>query len=360
MIGQETVRDALVAAIQRACGYNRLDQVAPATVLWPDAAREWEPLIPDLRAYLPIYSLGAYNPTEGRGPVSWLRCVVARVLPDAPEHDAIPVLYLPGVATEQVRDAVHCPRELQPLTDLRYRGVLWSTPDGRDWTVAAFLQNKQDGLGVEVRQDTRTRQAMLRALRPLALMSVTRLREEAPWRASDFEALGDDRIERLITQGESATLEFKSTARWNVRGNIQDKKMELEILKTVASFLNSKSGGTLLIGVEDNGNVYGLEADYTTFKAAKGQERDKFENWLMSTLLLHYLGKVVAPYISATFHDLDGRDVCEVAVAPAPEPVFYMYKETGPEEEFFYVRTGNAKNRLLISDAVKYIRQRWG
>jgi len=55
----------------------------------------------------------------------------------APFHNNVVHPYLPGMGTEQVRDAVHCPRELQPLTDLRYRGVLWTAPDGRDWTVAA-------------------------------------------------------------------------------------------------------------------------------------------------------------------------------------------------------------------------------
>lgn len=80
----------------------------------------------------------------------------------------------------------------------------------------------------------------------------------------------------------------------------------------------------------------------------------------MSTLLLKYLGKQVAPYIQVAFHEVDGRDVCEVNVAPAPEPAFFTLTENGRDEEYFYVRTGNAKNRLLIADAVKYIRQRWG
>jgi hypothetical protein len=39
-----TVLDALLAAIQKAAGYNRDDAEAPAVVLWTDEKREWEPI----------------------------------------------------------------------------------------------------------------------------------------------------------------------------------------------------------------------------------------------------------------------------------------------------------------------------
>jgi len=58
-------------------------------VPWPDAARERESLIPDLLDQPPVCSLGSYDPTEGRGPMSWLRYMVARVLPDAPKDVGI-------------------------------------------------------------------------------------------------------------------------------------------------------------------------------------------------------------------------------------------------------------------------------
>jgi hypothetical protein len=358
MSARVTLLDALVSTLQHAADYNRLDQVAPAAVLWPDAAREWAPLVPVLREHVPILTLGPYAPAECTGPVAWLCCMVARAIPGAPAEDTTPVLYLPGIGVHQARDAARLPKRLEPLADLRYRGAVWARRDGRDWTVAAFLQDPEEGLGIEMRRDAKTKEAMLAALCPLARVPLERLREEAPWRASDFEALRAS-IVSLIAQGESATLEFKSTARWNVRGNRLDKQIEQEILKTVASFLNSSKGGTLLIGVEDNGSVCGLAQDYATLKPQPGQERDKFENWLMSTQLLRYLGKTFAPYIAVTFHEVEGRDICEVSVAPAPEPAFFTLTENGRDEEFFFVRTGNAKNRLLISDAVKYIRQRW-
>ena len=41
------------------------------------------------------------------------------------------------------------------------------------------------------------------------------------------------------------------------------KPLETAVLKTIAAFLNSRDGGTLLIGVADDGTVHGLDSDYS-------------------------------------------------------------------------------------------------
>ncbi|MCD6174770.1 MAG: ATP-binding protein, partial [Planctomycetes bacterium] len=64
----------------------------------------------------------------------------------------------------------------------------------------------------------------------------------------------------VIAAGENDGLEFKSTLRWNLRSNKPDKAMEIACLKTMAAFLNSE-GGTLLVGVEDDGHILGIGAD---------------------------------------------------------------------------------------------------
>ncbi|MCP4400929.1 MAG: ATP-binding protein, partial [bacterium] len=67
-------------------------------------------------------------------------------------------------------------------------------------------------------------------------------------------------ILQVIERGESTRLEFKSTIRWNLKTNKAGKGIEIAWLKTVAAYLNSE-GGTLLLGVRDDGEVLGLEAD---------------------------------------------------------------------------------------------------
>ncbi|MCD6292988.1 MAG: putative DNA binding domain-containing protein, partial [Deltaproteobacteria bacterium] len=77
------------------------------------------------------------------------------------------------------------------------------------------------------------------------------------------EAVLDDpaqRIYELIKAGESERLEFKSTVRWNLHENRAGKEIEIAWLKGIVGFLNT-AGGVLLIGVEDDGRVVGLERD---------------------------------------------------------------------------------------------------
>lgn len=57
------------------------------------------------------------------------------------------------------------------------------------------------------------------------------------------------KITRLIASGESETLDFKQT--------ISDAS---KIAKTLVAFANNK-GGTLLIGVRDNGSISGIRSE---------------------------------------------------------------------------------------------------
>ena len=87
---------------------------------------------------------------------------------------------------------------------------------------------------------------------------------------------GLDPIADVAARGESDTREFKSSARWNMRTQQRDDAMETVIAKTVAAFMNS-GGGTLLIGVDDDGKLIGLGPDYATLKSP---DADRFELWI--------------------------------------------------------------------------------
>lgn len=71
-------------------------------------------------------------------------------------------------------------------------------------------------------------------------------------------------IPNLIQRGESIVLEFKSTLRVDIKTSKPEKFIEHSVIKTLGAFLNSE-GGTLLIGVEDNKNILGLELDFNSF-----------------------------------------------------------------------------------------------
>ena len=74
----------------------------------------------------------------------------------------------------------------------------------------------------------------------------------------------------LIADGESDTVEFKSTARWNIKAGQKGPEIEDAIVKSVAAFLNS-GGGTLLIGVADDGSVGTLEHRPEALRRVFGQ-----------------------------------------------------------------------------------------
>jgi hypothetical protein len=124
----------------------------PVALLWTDADRQWVGLMPRLQTALPqVFTFGPYKPTERTGPAVWLRCVVDRALPEVHVPDGVvPILYLPGVSRQALRAGEDCPRELQPLVELLYRGRPWHQRNGRDWTVDAFLVS-EDALGAGCR-----------------------------------------------------------------------------------------------------------------------------------------------------------------------------------------------------------------
>ena len=149
-----TVLDSLLASLQKAADYNRDDTVPPAAVLWPDEKREWEKLVPRLRAVLPQFLIfGPYDAAHRSGPAIWLRCVLAGKIADvALPTGTVPIIYLPGVSRATLRATEDCPHELKPLAELQYRGVIWSQANAKDWTVAAYLQTEKGGLQPDGRQ----------------------------------------------------------------------------------------------------------------------------------------------------------------------------------------------------------------
>lgn len=159
-------------------------------------------------------------------------------------------------------------------------------------------------------------------------------------------------IHALIKQGEGSLLEFKSSLRWDYKQSVVNKALEIVIMKTIAGFMNSPDGGTLLIGVDDGGKALGLEKDYNTLKKP---DRDGFEQLLIS-LISNKLGADVCRFVEILFYQIDGRDICRVITAPSQRPV---YMDQGNNALKFYLRTGGGTRELNIKEAMDYIADRW-
>jgi hypothetical protein len=149
-----------------------------------------------------------------------------------------------------------------------------------------------------------------------------------------------------IANGESDSVEFKSTLRVNLHTGDRDPRMEHAVLKTIAGFLNT-SGGTLIIGVADNGNPVGLSAD-------KFANEDQLSLHLVN-IIKERMGVLAVTNSHIHFDDYRGVRIAVLTCRKSSAPVFL--KDGNIER--FYIRTGPSTTELTASEAQEYIKYRF-
>ena len=204
---------------------------APAAILWTDPEGQWRPLVPALLRALPeLLVHGPFDPVQRTGPAIWLRCVVDRALSvEGLAAEAVPILYLPGTSRQALTTGEECPRDLQPLVELMYRGAAWLQKGGADWTVGAFMTSSQS-LALDVARDGATRAALQRALREVAVMPLAQLRR-GRLEASDFDQLLSSDVLRdlLRWMGEpDATRERMGGEAWAAFSALCQKRLDFD------------------------------------------------------------------------------------------------------------------------------------
>ncbi len=173
-----------------------------------------------------------------------------------------------------------------------------------------------------------------------------------------------DIVDLLGPDKESTHLEYKAMLRTHADGGEVFKPLETACLKTIAAFLNSREGGTLLIGVADDGGVHGLDADYASRSKKEQDPRDWFQQHL-ANIVSTAMGDAAATNVRPQIHKVNGGEVCRVQVDPAGFPVdakVIIQKPGGPKETRteFYVRVANGTKALNAVEREKYIASRWG
>jgi predicted HTH transcriptional regulator len=154
----------------------------------------------------------------------------------------------------------------------------------------------------------------------------------------------------FLEKGEDNFTEFKSSLRYCLRQQKPMPYVEHGILKTINAFLNSE-GGTLIIGVDDDANVLGLDNDYNSF-SKKGRDGFllHFDN-----LVINALGKEQQADMNIKFEDVDDKEFAIVEVSSSNKPVFMS--ANGKKE--FYVRHAASSQAYDISEAYEYINKHW-
>ncbi|MEP4309685.1 MAG: DUF262 domain-containing protein, partial [Lentilitoribacter sp.] len=164
-------------------------------------------------------------------------------------------------------------------------------------------------------------------------------------------------LEEMITEGESAELEFKQTLRWDVTEGRVNKVMEAVVIKTVAAFANSYEGGTLLIGVSDAGVAVGLDQDFSCLGDA---DNDRFELHLRN-LFSEAFGQIFSgTKLRVSFPEVDGTEICKIDVRPADEPLILSIKDKkGVEADKLYVRSGNSSPEMPLREVPSFLAKRF-
>lgn len=172
----------------------------------------------------------------------------------------------------------------------------------------------------------------------------------------------DESILGLISEGESYKLEFKQSLEYSQDQdkcigaltylNAKNKTKEspkFKILKSIASFLNSEEGGTLLVGVIDSGLIRGLKEDLDNCgKGSVDELGQKVSNWVAD-----YFKPLPIDKIMTKFYKNKDKLILKIDIKPYPEPVYFL---NGDKEHLFVkhdVRTYEIKTKHEITQWIR-------
>ncbi|WP_418262785.1 Eco57I restriction-modification methylase domain-containing protein [Flavobacterium faecale] len=166
----------------------------------------------------------------------------------------------------------------------------------------------------------------------------------------------NDKIIQLLAKGESKTVEFKSTLRYCLRQNNPQKYVEHSAIKNLAAFLNSE-GGTLFIGVDDDGNILGLEnTDFASFKG--DNKKDEFIKHF-DNLVQNYFGNNMVHKFKVEFETIDNKTIALIHIKDkATAPIIITNPEKNNQEEF-YVRRNASAVALTMYEMLNYSKENW-
>jgi predicted HTH transcriptional regulator len=131
----------------------------------------------------------------------------------------------------------------------------------------------------------------------------------------------------------------------NLKTGKSGKEIEQAWLKSVAAFLNTE-GGVLLIGVDDGGDILGIDADEF--------ENDDKCRLHFKNLIKQHIGLEYSEYIQMDVYPIQSKKIVLIEVDRSPNPAFLHMKE----DEDFFIRSGPASVKLPVSKVLAYLEQR--
>lgn len=154
--------------------------------------------------------------------------------------------------------------------------------------------------------------------------------------------LQNEEIIRIILQGESELVEFKTSFKWDVNEQKCNKKLPQMVTEAMCAFANSRGGGVLFIGVTDNGKLEGISSDITN---CFHKSIDKFQIEVPKKVR-EDIGAGIIYTIEVKV--LESKNICIIDVEPSISPIFMLKGN-------FLVRKGSSNHKLNAKETYEYI-----
>jgi len=142
----------------------------------------------------------------------------------------------------------------------------------------------------------------------------------------DTSNLSDDVLSK-ISGGENSKIEFKESI-----------ANPFSIAKAISSFMNS-NGGTLLIGVQDDGNISGLPNNFDTAN---------IENIISG----YFLNRIrTANLLNDNIIKINSHNICKIEIKPSNKPIYIKSNN----QTYFFIRKFAASPKLEVHEVCDYI-----
>lgn len=192
--------------------------------------------------------------------------------------------------------------------------------------------------------------------------------------------------EQRISEDESETLEFKSSLFTPIpdestknrveqlnkvekkndkiihelrrlNGDLTPKVLIHSVLKTLVAFANS-NGGTLLIGVDNNKKILGLENEYQSINPKLQYPNRDGYGLYFDDLIRNYIGDSFSSLMTRKFLNFPDGDILIVTVKQSTNEIFLLRDDEGKNNEQLYIRNLSSSKELSGTELAKFIKEK--
>ena len=140
----------------------------------------------------------------------------------------------------------------------------------------------------------------------------------------------------------------------SLTGKGAQKRIIHSAMKTLVAFANSK-GGTLFIGINDEGEFLGLQNDYDEIGLKSRDELGK----KLDEIINDYIGNSFFGLLSIQFEAIEKKDILIITVKESNEEVFLVRNEDGNKCSDFFIRRHSSSVRLDGKELIDYYKWKY-